>query len=162
VPLGLRTGEVYGIARRQLHRESLRLVIDQAVQRGTKTRASRLAPRKNEEAYGLDITADIVQAVDWHLEQCSGGPEFLFSKTGAFPRYIDSHVRPVRLVRKKFGLRMLSHHKVGRHSVASQAVTSGTRHLSQITKVKIPVLPGFLSSCAGAILPLDNWLHGAD
>ncbi|MGH9107816.1 MAG: hypothetical protein ACRDZX_18685, partial [Acidimicrobiales bacterium] len=54
-----------------------------------------------------------------------GGPEFLFSKTGVFPRYIDSHVRPLTLVQKKLGLRVLSHHKVGRHSVASQAVTGG-------------------------------------
>lgn len=90
--LGLHTGEVYGIARRPIHREALRLVIDQAVQHGTKTRASCFAPRKNDEAYALDITADIVQAVDWHVEQGYGGPEFLFSKTGDFPRYIDSHV----------------------------------------------------------------------
>jgi hypothetical protein len=48
-----------------------------------------------------------------------------FSKTGAFPRYIDSHVRPLKLVQQKLGLRLLSHHKVGRHSVASQAVTGG-------------------------------------
>jgi hypothetical protein len=31
----------------------------------------------------------------------------------------------LKLVRQKLGLRLLSHHKVGRHSVASQAVTSG-------------------------------------
>jgi integrase len=37
VRLGLRTGEVYGIARGQIHREALRLVIDQAVQRGEPT-----------------------------------------------------------------------------------------------------------------------------
>ena len=36
-----------------------------------------------------------------------------------------SHVRPLRLVQQKLGLRLLSHHKVGRHSVASQAVTGG-------------------------------------
>jgi len=53
------------------------------------------------------------------------GPEFLFSKTGAFPRFIDSHVRPLKLVQRKLGLRPLSHHKIGRHSVASQAVTGG-------------------------------------
>ena len=74
-------------------------MIDQAVERGTKTRASRLAPRKNDEAYALDITADIVQAVDWHVEQGYGGPEFLFSKTGDFPRYIDSHVPPLKWCR---------------------------------------------------------------
>src|SRR5579872_36312 len=54
-----------------------------------------------------------------------GAQEFLFIKTGTFPRYIDSHVRTLTLVQRKLGLRMLSHHKVGRHSVASQAVTGG-------------------------------------
>ena len=47
------------------------------------------------------------------------------AKTDAFPRYVDSHVRPLRLVQQKLGLRVLSHHEVERHSVASQAVTSG-------------------------------------
>jgi len=64
-------------------------------------------------------------AVDWHVARGYVGPEFLFSKTGAFPRYIDSHARPLKLVQQKLGLRLLSHHKVGRHSVASQAVTGG-------------------------------------
>jgi integrase len=101
-------------------------VIDQAVQRGTKTRDARLAPRKNDEAYVLDLTADVLAAVDWHVSEGYAGPEHLFSKNGVFPRYIDSHVRPLKLVQQKLGLRVLSHHKVGRHSVASQAVTSGT------------------------------------
>jgi integrase len=64
-------------------------------------------------------------AVDWHVGAGYGGPEFLFSKNDVFPRYIDSHVRPLKLVQQKLGLRVLSHHKVGRHSVASQAVTGG-------------------------------------
>jgi integrase len=123
--LGLRTGEVYAISHRQVRRERLQLVVDQAVQRGTKKRESRLTTRKNDEAYVLDVTPDIVAAVDWHVSQGYGGPEFLFSKTGVFPRYIDSHVRPLKLVQEKLGLRPLSHHKLGRHSVASQAVTSG-------------------------------------
>jgi integrase len=123
--LGLRTGEVYAIAHRQIRREPPQLVVDRAVQRGTKTREARLAPRKNDEAYVLDLTADVLAAVDWHVSEGYGGPEFLFSKTDAFPRYIDSHVRPLKLVQQKLGLRVLSHHKVGRHSVASQAVTSG-------------------------------------
>jgi integrase len=46
-------------------------------------------------------------------------------QSGDFPRYIDSHVRPLTLVQQKLGLRLLSHRKVGRHSVASQAVTGG-------------------------------------
>jgi hypothetical protein len=38
---------------------------------------------------------------------------------------LGSTLRPLRLVQQKLGLRMLSHLRVGRHSVASQAVTSG-------------------------------------
>jgi hypothetical protein len=102
-----------------------RLVVDQPVQRGTKTRDAKLVTRKNDEAYALDLTADIVAAVDWHVSAGYSGKEFLFSRTGSFPRYIDSHVRPLKLVQQKLGLRLLSHHKLGRHSVASQAVTGG-------------------------------------
>jgi integrase len=123
--LGLRAGEVYAIARRQIRREPPRLIVDQAVQRGTKTRPARLATRKNDEAYVLDLTEDILAAVDWHLDAGYSGPEFFFSKTDAFPRYIDNHVRPVKLVQRKLGLRVISHHKAGRHSVTSQAVTGG-------------------------------------
>jgi site-specific recombinase XerD len=123
--LGLRTGEVYALSHRQFHRELLKVTVDQAVQRGTKKREAVLTTRKNDEAYELDITADILAAVDWHVAQGFSGREFLFSKTGQFPRYIDSHVRPLKLVQQKLGLRLLSHHKIGRHSVASQAVTGG-------------------------------------
>jgi integrase len=123
--LGLRTGEVYAISHRQFRRKPPRLIVDQAVQRGTKTRPARLAARKNDEAYVLDLTDDILAAVDWHVGAGHAGPDFLFSKTGAFPRYVDSHVRPLKFVQRKLALRPLSHHKVGRHSVASQAVTSG-------------------------------------
>jgi integrase len=100
-------------------------VVDHAVQRGLKTRDAKLVPRKNGEAYVLDLTTDILDAVDWHVKAGYSGEEFLFSKDGAFPRYIDSHKRPLKLVKQKLGLRLLSHHKVGRHSVASQAVTGG-------------------------------------
>ena len=95
------------------------------MQRGIKTRDARLASRKNDEAYVLGLTDDVLAAVNWHVEKGYAGPDFLFSKTGRFPRYIDSYVRPLQLVQQKLGLRMLSHHRVGRHSVASQAVTSG-------------------------------------
>jgi len=91
----------------------------------TKTREAKIVSRKNDEAYVLDLTEDILAAVDWHVGAGYADPEFLFSKTSALPRYIDSHVRPLKLVQQKLGLRSLSHHKVGRHSVASQAVTSG-------------------------------------
>jgi hypothetical protein len=123
--LGLRTGEVYAITRRQLRREPPRLIVDQAVQRGTKTRQAKIVSPKNDEAYVLDLTEDVLAAVDWHVGAGYARPEFLFSRTSVFPRYIDSHVRPLKLVQRKLGLRLLSHHKVGRHSVASQAVTSG-------------------------------------
>jgi integrase len=123
--LGLRVGEVYAITHRQMRREPPRLIVDHAVQRGTMTRPALLSSRKNDEAYVLDLTADILAAVDWHVSAGYAGPEFLFSKTGAFPRYIDSHVRPLKFVQSKLGLRALSHHKAGRHSVASQAVTGG-------------------------------------
>src|SRR5450432_2521798 len=123
--LGLRTAEVYAISYRQIRREPAQLIVDQSVQRGTKTREAKLAARKNDEAYVLDITPDILAAVEWHKREGYGGPEFLFSKTPVFPRYIDSHVRPLKLVQRKLGMRMLSHHKLGRHSVASQAVTGG-------------------------------------
>lgn len=123
--LGLRVGEVYAIAHRQIRRHPPRLVVDQAVQLGTKTRDARLASRKNDEAYVLDVTEDVIAAVDWHVAQRYAGPDFFFSKTGHFPRYIDSYVRPLRFVQEKLGLRPLSHHRVARDSVASQAVTGG-------------------------------------
>ena len=123
--LGLRTGEVYAIAHRQIRREPAKLVVDSAVQRGTKKREAKLVTRKNDEAYVLDLTDDIIAAVDWHMAQGFAGEEFLFTKTGTFPRYIDRHKRPLLLVQQKLGLRELSHHKLGRHSVASQAVTGG-------------------------------------
>ena len=66
-----------------------------------------------------------MDAVSWHIGMGYSGEEFLFSKTGEFPRYIDSYVRPLETVQKKYGLRMLGHHAIGRHSVASQAATGG-------------------------------------
>lgn len=41
------------------------------------------------------------------------------------PRYIDSYVRPLQSVQRKLGIRMFSHHCIGRHSGASQAATGG-------------------------------------
>ncbi|MEO8183648.1 MAG: hypothetical protein ABI895_33325 [Deltaproteobacteria bacterium] len=105
--LGLRTGEVYAIAHRQFRREPPRLIVDQAVQRGTKTREAKIVSRKNDEACVLDLTEDVLAAVDWHVGTGYAGPELLFSKTSVFPRYIDSHVRPLKLVQQKLGLRSL-------------------------------------------------------
>jgi integrase len=73
----------------------------------------------------LDLTQDIVDAIRWHIRQGYAGPEFLFSKDGTFPRYIDGYKRPASEVPRMLGLRPLSHHALGRHSVASQAVTGG-------------------------------------
>ena len=49
--------------------------------------------RKNNEAYALDRTQDIVEAIRWHIRQGYAGPEFLFSKDGRFPRYIEARRR---------------------------------------------------------------------
>ena len=38
------------------------------------------------------------------------------------PRYIASHKRPLHTVQRALGLRELSHHKIGRHSVGGQAL----------------------------------------
>jgi hypothetical protein len=43
------------------------LIVDRAVQRGTKNRPAMLATRKNNEAYVLDLTQDIVDAIRWHI-----------------------------------------------------------------------------------------------
>jgi integrase len=123
--LGLRVSEVYAIARSRLRDIPPQLIVDRAVQRGTKDRPAMLATRKNNEAYVLDLTDDIVDAIRWHIRQGYAGPEFLFSKDGSFPRYIDGYKRPAREVQRMLGLRPLSHHALGRHSVASQAVTGG-------------------------------------
>jgi integrase len=123
--LGLRRGEVYAISRARIREAPPQIVIDQQVQRGTKTRRPKLDTRKNDEAYTLEITQDVVDAINWHIEQGYAGEEFLFSKTGEFPVYLDSYERPLKVVQKTLGLRPLRHHAIGRHSVASQAATGG-------------------------------------
>jgi hypothetical protein len=45
--LGLRRGEVYGLAHHQIRREPPMVTIDQSVQRGTKKRAALITTRKN-------------------------------------------------------------------------------------------------------------------
>lgn len=125
VRLGLRVSEVYATSRSRLRDIPPQLVVDRAVQRGTKDRPAMLVTRKNDEAYVLELTQDIVEAIRWHIRQGYAGPEFLFSKDGSFPRYIDGYKRAAREVQQALGLRPLSHHALGRHSVASQAVTGG-------------------------------------
>ena len=123
--LGLRRAEVYAIARRQVKDIPPRLVVDQQVQRGTKTREACLITRKNNETYTLELPEDVMAAIKWHISQGYAGSEFLFSKDGTFPKYIDSYMRPLITVQRKLGLQELGHHAIGRHSVASQAATRG-------------------------------------
>ncbi len=82
--------------------------------------------RKNNEGYVLELSEDLVDAITWHIRASFAGPEFVFSTTGAFPTYLDSHVRPLRKVQELLGLPELNHPAIGRHSVASQAATGGT------------------------------------
>ena len=123
--LGLRAGEVYAISHRQIRQVPPQLLVSQSVQRGTKLRDAQVKTRKNDEEYSLELTQDVLDAIDWHVGKGYSGDEFLFSEDGTFPRYIDSYVRPLQKVQRKLGLRMLSHHAIGRHSVASQAATGG-------------------------------------
>ena len=123
--LGLRTGEVYAIARSRIRDIPPQLIVDRAVQRGTKDRPALLGTRKNNKSLTLSLAQDVVDAIRWHIKQGYSGQEFLFSADGTFPRHLDSHKRPLRTVQRALGLRELSHHQVGRHSVASQAATGG-------------------------------------
>ena len=123
--LGLRRGEVYALSHRQVRDIPPQLIVDQQVQRGTRTRPAKIVPRKNNEAYELDLTHDVVDAVRWHVAQEYAGDEFLFCKSGSFPVYLDGYVRPMQTVQRRLGLPLLGHHSIGRHSVASQAATGG-------------------------------------
>ena len=123
--LGLRLGEVYAVAKSRIRDIPAQLSIDRAFQRGTKTRLAVLGARKNNRVLTLSLSDDIVSAIRWHIAQGYAGEDFLFFKGEHPPRYLDSHKRPLRTVQRKLGLRELSHHKLGRHSVASQAVTGG-------------------------------------
>ena len=123
--LGLRTGEVYAISKSRIRDIPPQLIIDRAVQRGTKERPALLGPRKSDQALTLALTADVIDAIRWHIRHGYAGEEFLFSPDGTFPVHLDSHKRPLRAVQRALGLRELSHHQIGRHSVASQAATGG-------------------------------------
>ena len=125
VRLGLRLSEVYAISKDRVRDIPARLVVDRQVQRGHKKRPAKLITRKNDEAYVLDLPDDVMEAIRWHIDEGFSGSEFLFSEDGKFPRYVDSHKRPLRTVQHKLGLRELSHHAIGRRSVASQANRAG-------------------------------------
>lgn len=124
--LGLRRGEVYAISHTQVLWNQQQIVINQQVQQGFKQRPAVLVDtRKNGEAYTLDVTDDVLDAIRWHMEQGYAGDEFLFSKDGAFPKYLDSYKGALSRMQKRLGLRPLLHHAIGRHSVASQAASGG-------------------------------------
>jgi integrase len=123
--LGLRRGEVYAISRRKIRDIPPQLVVDEQVQMGNQTRAAKLTTRKNNAAYTLELSQDVMDAINWHIAQGYAGKDFLFSADGQFPVYLDSYRRPLRTVQVTLGLRRLGHHAIGRHSVASQAATGG-------------------------------------
>ncbi|MBW2627955.1 MAG: tyrosine-type recombinase/integrase, partial [Deltaproteobacteria bacterium] len=71
------------------------------------------------------LPADVMDAIHWHTRESYAGPKFLFSIDGRFSQKVNDHAAPLLEVQKALGLRELGHHKIGRHSVASQAATSG-------------------------------------
>ena len=83
--LGLRTGEVYAISKGRIRDIPPQLIIDRAVQRGTKERPALLGPRKSNQALTLALTADVIDAIRWHIRQSYAGEEFLFSPDGHLP-----------------------------------------------------------------------------
>ena len=101
------------------------MVVDRAVQRGYKDRPAKLGSRKNHEVYTTALGRDVLEVIRWHIDHGYAGPKFLFSQDGTFPKHLDSHKRPLRTVQKALGLPLLSHHQIGRHSMASQAATDG-------------------------------------
>jgi integrase len=123
--LGLRRGEVYAISHQQIRHIPPGLIVDRQLQTAKKDRPAMLITRKNDEAYTLSLTSDVLAAITWHIDQGYAGDEFLFFKTGEIPRWLDGHMKPLRGVQKALGLRRLGHHAIGRHSVASQAATGG-------------------------------------
>ncbi len=124
--LGLRRGEVYALTRDKFRKNPPQLIVDAQMQTGTKTRPAKITTRKNNEAYTLGLSPDVLAAVDWHVARGYAGKEFLFAKSeAAFPKWLDSYQRPLLAVQEKLGLPKLGHHAIGRHSVASQAATGG-------------------------------------
>ena len=90
--LGVRRGEVCAITHRQLRREPPRPIVDPAVQRETKTKQAKIVSRKNDEAYVLDLTEDVLAAVDWHQGAGYAGRSF-YSRG---PAYFLVHRQPRR------------------------------------------------------------------
>jgi integrase len=123
--LGLRVGEVYAIEHRQFKRTPPTLIVDQAAQRGNtkKGREVDLKSRKNEEVLVLDLEEDILAAYDWHCGCGYTGHRFVFFDR--IPLHLDNHRKPLKAVQKLVELPAYSHHKIGRHSVGSQAQRKG-------------------------------------
>jgi len=84
--LGLRTGEVYAIARNRIRDIPPQLIVDRAVQRGNKERPAMLGPRKNNKVLTLALTEDVVDAIRWHIQQGYAVRSSCSAKTGASPR----------------------------------------------------------------------------
>lgn len=119
---GLRVGEMYPIEHDQFRCDKLQLVIDKAAQRGTKTRPVNVKPaRKGGDTSINGISEDIVTAYRWHCDQGYAGKRLVFCPNDVIPKFLDSHKAPLEIVIAKLGIRRLTHHKLGRHSVGSQA-----------------------------------------
>ena len=123
--MGLRRAEVYAIAHDRVRTRPPQLIIDQSVQEGRKSRPSKLIRRKNDEVLVLALPSDVHDAIRWHIQQGFSGRRFLFSRNGTWSQKIQEHERPLRRAQEALGLRVISHHKLGRHSVASQAASGG-------------------------------------
>jgi site-specific recombinase XerD len=129
--LGLRVGEVYPFQHTQMRCDRLQVVIDRAAERGTKERDVIVKlHRKAKDTLTLEITPDIVSAYRWHCAQGFAGEVLVFCPNDVVPKYLDSHKVPLEIVLKKTGIRRLTHHKLGRHSVGSQADDAGATQKS--------------------------------
>lgn len=123
---GLRVGEVYPIEHSQFRCEQQQLVVDRAAERGTKTRDVVVKPhRKAGDTMVLEVTQDIIDAYRWHCAQGYAGKRLVFCPNDVIPKHLDSHKAPLNVVVQKTGIRRLTHHKLGRHSVGSQADEMG-------------------------------------
>lgn len=124
--LGLRVGEVYALTHDSFRREASKLVIDKTLERGTPERDSVLKDtRKGGDTMALEVTSDIFEAYDWHCARGFAGKRFIFCPTDVVPRYLDSYKKPLRAMQKRLGLRFVSHHRIGRHSVGMLAGEAG-------------------------------------
>lgn len=123
--LGLRVGEAYAIEHVQFRADRLQLLVDRSVQRGSKVRQSTVKLRKANDTMILEVTQDVIDAYDWHCRQGFAGKRLVFCPTDEIPKFLDSHKAAIEAVVAATGLRRLTHHKLGRHSVGSQADDAG-------------------------------------